>query len=129
MQRDDVIQIVNDLEFDKNDFWVVAGSAMCLYGLRAETNDVDLGCTTHLADMLEEKGYQAIRYSDGSRKYDFNEHVEIFENFLFDRSEIVDGIPVISIQGLLEMKRFLGREKDLEDAKKIENYLQKGREV
>lgn len=38
---------------------------------------------------------------------------------------LVDGIPVISLDGLLEMKRSLGREKDLRDIVMIEEFLKK----
>ena len=34
---------------------------------------------------------------------------------LLDRTEIVEDIPVISLKGLIEMKRALGREKDIRD--------------
>ncbi|MDO5399853.1 MAG: hypothetical protein Q4F17_02590 [Eubacteriales bacterium] len=123
MQKADVLRIVNALKFDRRDFWIVAGSAMCVYGLRQETNDVDLGCTTHLADELERSGCCPVYLSDGSRKFAYHADVEIFENFLFDEVKMLDGVPIISLPGLLEMKRFLGRKKDAEDIKKLEQYL------
>ena len=49
--------------------------------------------------------------------------VEIFEEWLFDKIEIRYGVPVISLKGLLEMKKGLGREKDIEDIKLIEEML------
>ena len=48
-----------------------------------------------------------------------SEDVEIFENWLEDRVERFEGIPVISIQGLIWMKRALGREKDFRDIQLI----------
>lgn len=123
MRREEVVQIVNNLDFDRGEFWVVAGSAMCLYGLRHETNDVDLGCTSRLADELERKGYKAAYFKDGTRSFAYNDEIEVFENFLFDKVEEIDGIPVISLQGLIEMKLFIGREKDIKDIKLIEQYL------
>ena len=46
-----------------------------------------------------------------------------FENWLFDTVDHVDGIPVISVQGLIEMKKDLGREKDLRDIALINDFL------
>ena len=40
-----------------------------------------------------------------------------------DKVEILDEIPVISLKGLLEMKKSLNREKDYEDIKLIEQKL------
>ena len=48
--------------------------------------------------------------------------IEIFENWLNDSVTVVDGIPVITVQGLIEMKQELGRRKDLEDIKLIQDY-------
>ena len=48
--------------------------------------------------------------------------IEVFENWINDSVTIVDGIPVITVQGLIEMKQELGRQKDLEDIKLIQDY-------
>jgi len=47
------------LEFDKKDYRLITGGAMVLYGLRAETGDIDLGCTKEMADALEAGGHTA----------------------------------------------------------------------
>lgn len=92
---------------------------MVLYGLREQTSDIDLGCTSELADFLQEKGFPVEQLPDGTRKIVVAEDVEIFENWLEDRVERFEGIPVISIQGLIWMKRALGREKDFRDIQLI----------
>lgn len=125
MDKAELIRRVNELDFDKNEYWLVTGSAMVLYGLRAETGDIDLGCSTKMANELESKGYQTIILSDGTRKIVFGKDVEIFENWIFDTVSIIDGVPVISLNGLIEMKKSLGREKDKRDIELIEAHLQK----
>lgn len=127
MRKADVTRLVAALPFDRKAFWVAAGSAMCLYGFREETGDVDLGCTSCLADELEQKGFPSTLMPDGSRRFAYNSDIEIYENFLFDKAEMLDDIPVISIKGLLEMKRFLGRAKDLADIALIERKLEEGK--
>ena len=92
---------------------------MVLYGLRKQTSDIDLGCTSELADFLQERGFPVEQLPDGTRKIVVAEDVEIFENWLEDRVERFEGIPVISIQGLIWMKRALGREKDFRDIQLI----------
>lgn len=71
------------------------------------------------ADYLQEKGFPVEQLPDGTRKIVVAEDVEIFENWLEDRVERFEGIPVISIQGLIWMKRALGREKDFRDIQLI----------
>lgn len=115
-----LIQRVRELAFPEKEYWVVAGGAMVLHGFRPQTRDIDLGCSTLLADQLERQGYAVTRYADGARKIAYADDVEIFENWLEGTVEHIDGVPVVSVDGLIEMKRKLGREKDLADIALIE---------
>lgn len=123
MNKAEIIARLNELNFDKNEYWLITGGAMVVYGLREETGDIDLGCISRMADELESKGYIVEKLSDGTRKISFDDDIEIFENWIFDTVNITDGVPVISLNGLLEMKKSLGREKDHRDIKLIEEYM------
>jgi len=125
MNKNDIINRLEDLNFDKSGYWVLAGSAMVLHGIRPETHDIDMGCTKEFADELETEGYPTVVMPDGTRRITYSEDVEIFEDWIFDRVMFVEEIPVISLEGLLEMKRSLGREKDLRDIQMIEEFLGK----
>lgn len=115
-----LIQRVKELPFPEKEYWVVAGGAMVLHGFRPQTHDIDLGCSTLLADQLERQGYAVTRYADGTRKIVYADDVEMFENWLEGTVENIGGVPVVSVEGLIEMKRKLGREKDLADIALIE---------
>lgn len=127
MNKNDIINRLENVNFDETGYWVLAGSAMVLHGVRPETHDIDLGCTKEVADELEKQGYPTVVMSDGTRRITYAEDVEIFEDWIFDKVVFVEGIPVISLEGLLEMKRNLGREKDLRDIRLIEEVFEKGR--
>ncbi len=124
MIKSEVIKRLQELNYAIDEYWVVAGGAMVLYDLRENTNDIDLGCTKALADKLEKCGYATSFLPDGTRRISVAEDIEIFEKWLFDKVEIRDGIPIISLKGLLEMKKSLGREKDRKDIQLIEQALQ-----
>lgn len=123
MNRDELIRRVKALPFDAAHFWLVAGGAMVLHGLRAETRDVDLGCDSALADWLEEQGCAESGDRRDERKIDYADDVEIFENWLYDEIVLVEGIPVISLLGLREMKLAIGCQKDLRDVALIDERL------
>ena len=123
MNRAELVEKLNALDLDKQEYWLITGGAMVLYGLREQTHDVDLGCTSALADRLEQT-YPTTINRFGTRWIRLDDDVELFENWLHDGVETVDGIPVISLQGLLEMKKELNREKDLRDIQRIEAYLE-----
>ena len=122
MKKEDIINRVNRLNFPKDDYWLVSGAVMVLNGFREETSDIDMGCTARLADMLE-KQYPFTFTEDGRRHFRIDEDVEVFEEWLEGSIEYIEGIPVTSVDGLLTMKRKLGRDKDLRDIELIEKRL------
>lgn len=115
-----LLQQLRKLPFSDSEYWVAAGSAMVLHGFRAQTHDIDLGCSTLLADELERQGYAVSRCEDGSRKIIYSENIELFENWIEGTVEIRSGVPVVCADGLIRMKKKLGREKDLSDIALIE---------
>lgn len=128
MTRADILERLRALNWPAEDYWLVAGGAMVLYGLRDETHDIDLGCTAARADALAAAGVPFREMDDGSgRWFTLSEDVEVFENWLMDRVELVDGVPVVSLQGLRAMKLALGRAKDLKDVARIDALLANGR--
>ena len=123
MNRFELLNLLESLKLDPNEYWLIAGAAMVFYGFRKETRDLDLGCTSKLADDLEAKGYPTEIMPDGTRKVCPAPDIEIFENWSYDQVEIIDGIPVISVSGLITMKKIIGREKDIKDIQLIESCL------
>lgn len=123
MQKTDILETLRALPYDSAAYWVITGAAMVLYEFREKTHDIDLGCTAKLADELQAKGFLYRVMEDGNRWFKLNDDVEVFENWLCDTVVSVEGIPVISIPGLLAMKQALGREKDLRDVRLIQERL------
>ena len=124
MNKYEITQKLQMLGLPKEEYWLVTGSALVFYGVKKETRDIDLGCTKKLADRLEAEGYLTERLADGSRKIVIDDDVEIFEEWVYDRVENIDGFPVISLKGLIMMKQSLGREKDLADLAAIKEFMQ-----
>ncbi|MBQ4579669.1 MAG: hypothetical protein IJA83_03330 [Clostridia bacterium] len=112
-----------ELPFLHEGCWLLAGGAMVLYGLRESTADIDLGCNAALADQLEKADFSVERMTDGTRRISYAPDIEIFEDWLYDGVTEVEDIPVITLAGLIDMKRALGREKDWRDIRLIEAHL------
>lgn len=125
LNRREILDLLRGTAFDKTEYWVTSGAAMVLYGLRDRTRDIDLGCASPLADRLEREGYPVEILQDGSRKIVFSDTVELFENWLEGDVVLLEGLPAVSLDGLLKMKEALGREKDLEDIRLIKEQLSK----
>ncbi len=95
---------------------------MVLYGIKELTPDIDLGCTSPMADRLEREGYDVEVLQDGSRRIVFSAAIELFENWVEDKVILLEGLPVVSMDGMIRMKEKLGREKDLEDVRMIKEF-------
>ena len=123
MDREEIIRRLAEFPYERGEYWLGGGGALALYGIREQTADIDLGCSSKMADLLEADGCLVRKTPDGKRCFRYGESIEIFEDWLRGSVETVDGIPVASLPCLLEMKRALGREKDLRDIERIREYL------
>lgn len=123
MNKKELIERLRAFPYDVREYWVVAGGAMVLHGIKAETADIDLGCTPRMADQLQAEGYPYQITPDGNRWFKPGGDMEVFENWLYDAPVLIDGIPTLSIAGLIEMKRRLGRKKDMKDIDLINAYI------
>ena len=123
-EKDTLLRRIRELPFPKEDYWLLAGGAMVLYGFRPRTHDIDLGCSTRLADQLEQQGYAVSHRPDGTRKIVYAEDVELFENWLEGTVEMVSGVPAVNVDGLIRMKQQLGRDKDIRDIALIEKAME-----
>lgn len=125
MNKEDIISKLGEFRYDTAGFWLITGAALVLYGIRAETEDIDMGCTSEAANLLEADGFLYKVTEDGNRWFKLNDDIEVFENWLYGSVEMICGYPVMSLQGIREMKQHLGREKDLRDIHLIDAFLEK----
>ena len=125
MNKQDIINRLKEFPYSKDEYWVITGSAMVLYGIREMTHDIDMGCSSKMADQLEKDGYVPTLTESGNRKFVIGDDIEIFENWKYGSIERIDGVPVLSLDGLIEMKKSLGREKDYRDIDLIEEFKKK----
>ena len=125
MNKQEILKCLSEFPYDRNEYWLITGGAMLLYGIREETADIDLGCSKALANLLEADGFMIGKTDDGKRFFKYGENIEIFEEWLNDSVEKVEGFNVISIKGLIEMKQEIGREKDKKVIELIKEFLMK----
>lgn len=123
--REDVLRIVGSLELPKDGWWLTSGAALVLYGVKERTRDVDLICTTALADKLEQEGVPFQRSGlDNTRTFALGEQVEVLENWHTDEVVELDGLPIASLLSIRRQKEELGREKDFADIRLIDEFLE-----
>lgn len=124
MTRSEFIRRLTDADLDKTQYVVTAGGSLLLHGIRTETRDIDLSCTKALADELVAKGF-SVSQRYGKRRIELAEDFEVYEEPSLPDFVLIDGIPAMTLDEVIAMKKRMARKKDLRDLELIEKYLNK----
>lgn len=123
LDRADIIKLCNELGFDKQSYRLSYGSALVMHGVRQFAHDIDMDVS---GDLFEELSHNyPLKYKrDGERYICIDDIVDVFAtDSLAEDTEFIDGIPVAGLEHVREAKRRLGRDKDMEDIKLIEEFM------
>lgn len=124
MNKENIIKLLNQYNFDKNKYVVISGAAMVLLGIKSIANDIDISVTPSYCKYLLNK-YNCIleKEKDNGVKVYFIDNVINFSTDYFDNNLLfIEDIPVQSIDNLLLLKQSLNREKDKKDIELINIY-------
>lgn len=97
-----------------------------------ECGDIDIIVTEDLFEELKnDRHFEVKEYK--TTEVLVNEKIKIWKEWkpglwdikqLIDDADIIDGVPFVKITDVLRWKKLSGRDKDLEDIKLIEKYLE-----
>ncbi|MFA6603481.1 MAG: hypothetical protein WCT10_01410 [Patescibacteria group bacterium] len=119
-----------ELELPTADFAVFGSGPMMARGWR-DSRDLDIVARGAAWDKARQVGVESFT-ADGAVKYVIGP-IEVFDswapgqwdvNELIDGAELIDGVRFVSLENVIKWKRLMGRPKDLEDIKLIEDRLQ-----
>ena len=127
MKRKDILERLDAFPYPSEDWWVITGAAMVLYGMRETTHDIDICCSKAMADRLEREGIPPTSAENGKRSFRIGEDIEIFEDWFTGPLSRIGGYNVLSPEGLIEMKRQLNRPKDIADIRLIRQWQEEHR--
>ncbi|MFA6446554.1 MAG: hypothetical protein WCW14_04900 [Candidatus Paceibacterota bacterium] len=128
-----IINEIRKLNLPIGKYSVVGGGALASRGIR-ESDDVDLIVTEDLYKQLKNDGWEE-KEKHPNHFHIYKDNAEAAKNFLhvegcqlttdgvIKNSDIIDGVPFMSLNDLIELKQTMGREKDLKDIELINNYL------
>ncbi len=123
MDKNTLINKVKALNMPEGGYCVLAGGAMLFYGLRAQTSDIDLHVNEQTFLHLQETQQLTI-LDEERRHYAIGDDIELYvtpqEDIVFT---CVDGVCIQTPQAVLALKRRLNREKDQQDIRALEAYI------
>jgi hypothetical protein len=124
--KQNIIDKCKSLKFDPDEYCLGYGGALVLYGIKDSTADIDIMVTKPLFDKLSQK--YNVDYDTFNEPYIYiDEIVDIFIGEDLDLKTYIEDIPVYTLDAIIESKRRLGRPKDVEDIKRIEEFMGNGK--
>ena len=101
MNKKEILQKLEELELNKEDYLIIGGAALVLQGVQTKTNDIDLSCTEEVYEKLNWKIINGHFNSDIKTK----DVYEIGPNFYKEKYDDIKGYHVMKLDDLLELKK------------------------
>lgn len=126
INKEQIEALLNRYLLNKNEFIVLSGSALVLYGIKDETHDIDVSVSKEYFEFLLKT------YKCEIEKYDVKNNVYVYyidnvinfsTNYYDVDYNVINGFKIQTIESILELKESLNREKDKKDIVKIKRYL------
>lgn len=118
MNRIEIVNIIKSHDFDIKEYAVISSAAMVLYNMKTETKDIDLYVTKRYYDyLLKNYDCKFERINEGTKVYFIDNIINFGINYKPNKTLLIDGIVVSSIEDIVNLKRYLNREKDRNDLK------------
>lgn len=132
----DIFNQIKKLNFPSGQYIVAGSGILAAKGIR-ETKDLDMVVTPELFEKCRSEGWEVLPWTkedipgkDWLRKGDVEVYIQISRKTggisakeLLKDAEIIEDIPFISLENLIDFKQEYGRPKDFEDIEIIKNYL------
>lgn len=125
MNKDKIISILNQYDFDKNNFYVISGAALVLLNVIEKTKDIDI-CVSkeYYRQLLKEYNCVFERTNEyGNDTYMIDNVINFGISFMPNDYEIISDYKVASLKDCYKLKLFLNREKDKELLKQLKKII------
>lgn len=125
MNKADFTGKLDSLKLDKNRYRIIAGGSLLLYGLKDETEDIDIKIRPDYFNELKSR-FNFKKSPKESYLYEISDDVEVAVLDYDDKDTcFVDEYPVESLELLLDWMIERNRPKDQEKIKILKSYLNK----
>ena len=120
LNKEQILDKLNELELDKNEFVVSMGSSLVMHNIKKETNNINISISSDSFSRLKQK-YNSI----------YENNIEIIKYDVFEISnldlnlgkELIDNYYCQDLENIMSIKKELNRKKDIKDIKAIDLYL------
>lgn len=126
MNRKEIIEVLNKLDLPKSEYVVLSGASMVMQKVKSKTSDIDISVSKELFGILKNNA-TIVNSFLGYDVYKVNDYeVEFSNNYsFFDKSNavLINDIYFQDLNSIKKMKESFNRDKDKNDIKKIDLFL------
>ncbi len=124
MKKDDFLNLLEYLNFPKDEYYVLSGASLVLRGIKEEANDLDLCISEELFNKIKSKYNLTSEKKNECGFYRINDNLEIVVNkknqFKMEKCEKYN---LEDLNTILEFKTKRNKPKDIKDIEIIKKYL------
>ncbi|MBR6504285.1 MAG: hypothetical protein IKT41_00950 [Clostridia bacterium] len=126
MNKIEILEALEEIDLPKEEYYILSGGCLVLYGLKENTNDLDLCVSKKAFEMLKEKFDFGEENKSEHDFYQINDYCEVIVKDKKDwKYSEIDGYQVEDLETLLAFKERRNMEKDKQDIINIRRYLNK----
>lgn len=126
MKKVELLNLLKELNFPKDEYYVLSGASLVLRGIREEANDLDLCISEELFKQIKDKYNLTEEKKNECGFYKINDNLEIVVDKKEDfKMEIGEKYNLEDLQMILDFKIKRNKPKDQKDIKNIKKYLEK----
>jgi len=126
MNRKEILNILKKLNFPQNEFVVLSGASLVVQQVKSKTNDIDIGVSEALFKKLKNDAVIVNNFL-GYDVYKLNDYNIEFSNncSFFNKNEaiVIENMYFQDLNSIKKMKENFNRNKDKNDIKKIDLFL------
>lgn len=125
MKKDELLELVQSLKIDKEEFWILSSGALVLRGIYEDAGDLDIAVTNKGLEQLK-NNYNLIKKENDF--YIVNDKVECVcdgekEDLKYQPEKLDCGYYAQNIFDYLEYLKSSKRQKDIARIPLVENYI------
>lgn len=121
------LDTLNSMNIPQNEYVIYGSAPLVIRGLKEKNDDLDVLATDSLWDKLKMEYPDKLKgdYIDVNGVSFTHRSSDFFGPMdnIMKNSDLIDGYHIMNLTETMKWKEKTGKEKHLEDAKKIKNYL------
>ena len=120
MKKIELLNLLKELNFPKDEYYVLSGASLVLRGIKEEANDLDLCISAKLFNQIKDKFNLTDERKNECGFYKINDNLEIVVDKKEDfKMEIGEKYNLEDLQTILDFKLKRNKPKDKDDIENI----------